>query len=269
VPRSEVAAARLGGEIVVIGGFLADGTSSARVDAYAPAQNRWRRLPDLPAAVNHPMAASARRRLYVVGGYGAERRAFVFSGRRWSALPNLPAPRAAGGAAVVGRRLYVVGGVVAEGMLARRMLVFELGRRRWSFAWGPTRREHLAVTALDRTVYALGGRSSGTNFSFFEGYPTTRGRWARLLPVPEPRGGTGAAVVGDLIVSVGGEAPGGTLRKVYGYNVNRKRWSRLPDLPTPRHGLGVVSFGGRIYAIAGGQQPGLHVSGTNEFLDLR
>ena len=47
LPRSEVAAATVGDELVVAGGFLADGRSSKRVDAYSPARNRWRRLPDL------------------------------------------------------------------------------------------------------------------------------------------------------------------------------------------------------------------------------
>ena len=60
VPRSEVAAAPFGREIAVAGGFEANGSASARVDAYSPARNRWRRLPDLPAPVHHPMAAGAR-----------------------------------------------------------------------------------------------------------------------------------------------------------------------------------------------------------------
>jgi hypothetical protein len=51
--------------------------------------------------------------------------------------------------------------------------------------------------------------------------------------------------------------------------VDRRRWRRLPDLPTPRHGLGVVALGGRVYAIAGGERPGLFVSGANEALALR
>src|SRR5581483_8393079 len=50
VPRGEVAAAVIGSEIAVVGGFLAGGQSSARVDAYAPGARRWRRLPDLPQA---------------------------------------------------------------------------------------------------------------------------------------------------------------------------------------------------------------------------
>jgi non-specific serine/threonine protein kinase len=268
VARTEVAAARLGSEIVLLGGFLADGTSTGRVDAYSPLTGRWRRLPDLPAKVNHAMAAAFAGRLYVVGGYGAERRAFVYFGARWRALRNLPAPRAAAGAAIVNEKLYIVGGVLAPGKLAQRMLIFDLRRSRWSFAPGPSPREHLAVTAAGGLVYALAGRSGGTNFTTFESYLPKRRAWRRLPPVPYPRGGTGAAVLRGRIVSVGGEEPAGTIASVYAYRIATRRWARLPDMRTPRHGLGVAAFGDRVYAIGGGPQPGLHVSAANEFLTL-
>jgi N-acetylneuraminic acid mutarotase len=266
--RTEVASARLGNEIVVIGGFLADARSTGRVDAYSQRTGRWRRLPDLPAKVNHAMAASAGPRLYVVGGYGAERSAFVFFRGRWRRLRHLPAPRAAAGAAVVGRRLYVVGGVVRPGTLARQMLVLDLRTGRWVFAPGPSAREHLAVASAAGIVYALAGRSAGTNFTTFERYSPSRHSWRVLPPVPYPRGGTGAAVVGRRIVSVGGEEAAGTIPSVYAYEIVARRWTRLPDMRTPRHGLAVAAFGNSVYAIGGGPQPGLHVSAANEFLDL-
>src|ERR671915_214281 len=69
VPRTEVAAARHGTELVVVGGYLPWGDSSAQADAYSPAQRRWRRLPDLPVAVNHASAATWRGKAVVAGGY--------------------------------------------------------------------------------------------------------------------------------------------------------------------------------------------------------
>src|SRR5207249_1602802 len=56
VPRTEVVGAAVRGEIYIVGGYNADGSSSRRVDVYAPATRRWRRGPDLPVAVNHAMA---------------------------------------------------------------------------------------------------------------------------------------------------------------------------------------------------------------------
>jgi len=268
VARSEVAAATVGRELVVVGGFLAYGRSSKRVDAYSPAKNRWRQLPDLPVAVNHAMAASDGRRLYVVGGYGAPTRAFVFSAGRWRRLPDLPEPRAAAGAAIVGRTLYVVGGV-ARGGLAQRALAFDRTRRRWTTIPGPKPREHLGVSSLGGRVYAVAGRESGTNFDAFQVYVPARRSWTSLPRVPETRGGTDSASVGPLLVSAGSESQAGTSAAVYAFDVRTRSWRRLPDLPTARHGLGVLGFGGRVYVIAGGPTPGLSVSRANEFLQLR
>src|SRR4029453_8767732 len=101
-------------EIAVVGGFLANGQNASRADAYSPARNRWRRLPNLPVRVDHAMAAGAGAELYGVGGYGpgsvARATAFVLRRGRWSALPSLPAPRAAAGGAVGRGARYVRGG---------------------------------------------------------------------------------------------------------------------------------------------------------------
>jgi hypothetical protein len=278
LPRSEVAAAAVGNEIVVVGGFLQSGGSSSRVDAYSPARNRWRRLPNLPVAVNHPMAAAARGRLYVLGGYGATgplRTAFAFSQGRWTRLPDMPEARAAAGAAVVGRTLYVMGGVTDAGRvgnreLARTGLAFALDTRRWSTIQGPTPREHLGVTAARGAVYVVAGRTAGfdTNLDLLEVYAPSRRTWSRLPSVPGRRGGTGATAAANAIVSVGGEAVPGTIRSVYRFDLTTRRWRRLPDMRTPRHGLAVVGFRGRVYAIAGGPTPGLSVSAANEYLVL-
>jgi len=69
-PRTEVGAAVLRGRVVVVGGLTAAGVPSARADALSPATGRWRRLPDLPVAVHHPLVASDSGRVYVAGGYG-------------------------------------------------------------------------------------------------------------------------------------------------------------------------------------------------------
>ena len=272
VPRTEVAAAKLRGEIVAVGGFLASGANSRRVDAYSPATDRWRRVPDLPVSVDHAAAASWRGRLVVAGGYGADRRplqaAFLFDGERWRELPRPPEPRAAAAAAATAAgKVYVVGGRGPQG-LAREMLVLDLRTLRWARLPGPTPREHLAATAIGGLVYVLGGRLGGydSNLTTVEAYDPRTARWRRLPPLPEPRGGTGAAAVAGRVVSVGGEEPAGTIATVYALDTRTRRWARLPDLPTPRHGLGVVALRGRVWAVAGGPKPGLTVSGAVESL---
>jgi non-specific serine/threonine protein kinase len=269
--RTEVAAARHGDAIVVVGGYLADGSTTGRADVYLPSSDSWRRAPDLPVAVNHAAAATLAGHAVVAGGYtdpgGSSRGVYRLDGDRWSRLPRLPFRRAAAGAAVLGGTLYVVGGVGPNG-LARNALAFERGR--WRAITGPTPREHLAVAAAGGRLYAIAGRTAGfdTNLALVESWRPGERRWRREAPVPEPRGGTGAAAVGPTIVSAGGEAQTGTLAKVFALDVRARRWTALPDLPTPRHGLGVVAFGNKVYVIGGGPQPGLHVSPANESLPL-
>jgi N-acetylneuraminic acid mutarotase len=270
VARTEVSAAAAGGRVIVAGGFLPDGSSSARVDAYDPATDAWTRLPDLPLGVNHAAAASYRGRVYVLGGYSEgqrQRTAWVLQNGRWRTLPPLPYVRGAAAAAVAGGRLYLVGGVGPVG-LAESALVLDLARERWSVIRGPRPREHLAAASVDGRVYAIAGRLGGLNSNLTTVQSIRAGgrAWRNEPPVPQARGGTGAAAVGGRIVSVGGEAPGGTIERVYRFDPSTRRWSRLPDLPTPRHGLGVAALNGRVYVLAGGPQPGLFVSNANEVL---
>ncbi len=272
--RSEVAAGATRTEIFVVGGLPADGKNSGRVDIYAPSSDRWRRGPDLPIRVDHAMATVGDGRLYLVGGYDSGHRplsdVFVLERSLWRRLPPLPEGRAAGGMAIVGQKLYVVGGVGPAG-LANRMLIFDLRRRRWSRASGPTPREHLGVTRLGGRIYAVAGRTAGfdSNLDTVESYLPSARRWRKLPPVPEPRGGTAAAAAAGSVVSIGGEAFSGTIASAYAYTPRQRRWRRLPDLPTPRHGLALASIGTRIFAIGGGPQPGLSASDANESLSLK
>ncbi|HEX4747164.1 MAG TPA: kelch repeat-containing protein [Gaiellaceae bacterium] len=273
VPRTEVAAAAVASEIVVVGGFTQDGGASRRADAYSPARDSWRRLPDLPLGLHHAMLVGAGGKPYLMGGYTAsgmpQRGVFVLERGAWRRLPGMPSARAAAGAVVVGRRIVVAGGVtVGARRLARAALVLDLRTRRWAIAPGPTPREHLGVASLAGTVYAVAGRTSGldTNTLHFESWRPGQPHWQRLQPVPDARGGTGAAGVAGHVVSVGGEEPAGTIAEVLAYRVADRRWLRLDDLPTPRHGVGVAALGGRVYVIGGGPEPGLTVSSANESL---
>jgi Kelch motif len=273
-PRSEVASTVYRGGIAVIGGFRGFGFQSGKVEVFAPATGRWRRIPDLPIEVDHAAAASLGSRLFVVGGYGKPggrflRSAFVYDGRRWSRLPLMPGPRGAAGATVVGGKLYVVGGVTPRG-LAERALVLDVATRRWSTAPGPTPREHLAVVAAGGLVYAAGGRlgGPGSNMGFFESFDPATGEWSMLQPLPEARSGTGLAAAGGMLVSVGGEDTEKTLDTVFGYDLGDRRWRELPRLPTPRHGMAVASVGNRVYAIGGSPVADLGFSVANEYLDV-
>jgi N-acetylneuraminic acid mutarotase len=277
--RSEVAAARIGRRIYVVGGFEGGVRTSDVVERYDIRRNRWRRVRPMPFGLNHATAVAHDGRLYVHGGYRSalsqptnELLRYDPRRNRWRRLRPAPTPRAAHAAAVVGDRLYVAGGANEAGSL-RSLEVYDFDRRRWrrgpDFP-GPSR-NHTTGVASGRFVYVLAGRDRA-NFAVAERYDTRRRRWEGLPDMRTPRGGIASARLRDgRIVVFGGEnlGPGGTtIAEVELYDPRRRRWRSLPDLRTPRHGLGGASLGDRIYAIEGGRTPGFALSNAIEFLDV-
>jgi N-acetylneuraminic acid mutarotase len=280
--RTEVAAARIGRSIYVVGGFeRGSGQTVASVERYDIRRNRWSRVPPMPLAVNHPTAAVHNGRLYVHGGYraglalptGALQR-YDPRRRRWKRLADSPTPRAAHALAVIGDRLYAAAGANASGSL-RSLEIYDFERRRWSagpsFPFGPAR-NHVAGVATGGRFYVIAGRDS-RNFTSVERYNPGRRAWEDVPDLRTPRGGIAAVRLRDgRLVVFGGEnlEPGGTtIREVEIFNPRRRRWLGLPDLRTPRHGLGGAALGQRVYAIQGGVTPGFSFSNEIETLDVR
>jgi len=281
--RTEVASARIGRSIYLVGGFeRSSGSTVGTLERYDIRRNRWRRLRSLPVGVNHPTAVAYRGKLYVHGGYRARRslasttaRLWVYDPRRnrWSRLPASPSPRAAHALGVVGGRLYAAGGANEKGSL-RTMDVYNFRRKRWSR--GPSfpgpRRDHTTGAATGGRFYVLAGRQGARgNFRVAESYDPRRRRWSRLPNMRRSRGGIAAAVVRGQIVVFGGEdfVTGRTIERVELYDPRRRRWRNLPSMRSPRHGLGGAALGRRVYSVSGGARPGFHFSRTIEFLDVR
>jgi N-acetylneuraminic acid mutarotase len=279
--RTEVAAARIGRFIYVVGGFEREsGRSTGAVERYDTRRDRWRRLRSMPLTLDHATAAAYRGRLYVHGGYTAGLAQptgalfeYVPERNRWRRLQAAPTPRAAHALAVIGRRLYAAGGANDSGSL-KSLEIYDFRRRRWlrgpSFP-GPAR-NHTTGVASGGRFYVLAGRDSG-NFTVAERYDPRRRAWERLPDLRTARGGIASARLRDGRIAVfGGEnlTPGGTtIREAELFDPRRRRWERLPDMRTPRHGLGGVALGSRVYAIEGGVRPGFSFSDAIEALDVR
>lgn len=277
--RTEVGAARIGHSIYVVGGFLRSSDTTAAVERYDIDRDRWKRLPDMPIAVNHPAVAAHGGLLYVYGGYTdasfgpitAALQRYDPAGHRWRLLPPSPAPRAAAALASLGGRLFAVGGV-GEDDVERTLQVYDVAARRWHAA-KPMRvaREHIAAVAGGGELYVFGGRSGSRNLNVVERFDPRRGRWARLPHLLHARSGFSAAVVAGKPVVFGGEEltpEGETIAPVELYDPQARRWRSLPPMRTPRHGLGGAALGRRIYALEGGPTPGFAFSNRIEFLDL-
>ncbi len=278
--RTEVAAARLGRFIYVVGGFVApgDGTTAA-VERYDIRRDRWTRVADMPIAVNHPAAVAYRGRVYVHGGYGSGLSQptsallrYNPERDRWKRLRAAPTPRAAHALAAIDGRLYAAGGANDGGSL-RSLEIYSLRRNRWSA--GPSfpgpARNHTTGVATGGRFYVLAGRDAA-NLTAAERYDPRRRVWQQLPPLRTARGGIAAVRLSDgRIVVFGGEelGPGGTtIAAVELFNPRTRRWRSLPDMLSPRHGLGGAALGRRVFAIQGGGTPGLFHSSAIEFLDV-
>ena len=272
--RSEVAATVFRDEVYVIGGF-----GGARVVEIFDGQ-RWRRGPDLPLGVDHPMAAAvdeasgAGAGVYVLGGNAGAPTARSFrlapGATAWSEIAAMPGPRSQAAAVAQGRFIYVVGGYDGQRLVAPTY-AYESDADRWrQVAAIPTPRDHLAAALVAGRVCAIGGRklSLTTNVATLECYDPGGDRWEKAADAPTARGGVGAAAVGNRLVFVGGEQPSGTYKEVEIFDAETGRWSRLPDLPNPRHGIGVVAVGRTVYVMTGGPTPGGSQTPISEAIDL-
>jgi non-specific serine/threonine protein kinase len=288
IVRTEVAAAAVGGRVVVIGGLGPAGPADGqRVDIFDPADNTWSVGPGLPVPLHHTAALVVGAKVYLLGGYGGQQ--FVPLSTTWvldTSLPQLaqawlpfvplPTPRGAHGAATDGHSLWVFGGV---GPLpnqldatAYRLDLAEGAAGAWlPIANFPDPRDHLTGGFLGGKVLAVGGRdlTLATNTGRLDLYDPATNTWARGPDMPTPRGGIGSAVAGGRLWVFGGEAAGGaTFAQAEGYDPAANAWISVTPMPHSRHGVGVAALDGAVYVESGGPVAGFTYSAYNERMRL-
>ena len=280
--RTEVAAARIGDRIYVIGGFISTGGTTDRVERYDISADRWSEVAELPIAVNHAAAVAYRGRLYVLGGNRPRSAGEAKSNRlyryipaddRWVRLPDMPTARAALAVGEIDGKLYAAGGYTDADDRLTTLEIYDVAQHRWrSGPAMPTGRNHVAGAVLGGKLYVTGGRPGPEHggLTTVELYAPQSRRWAELAPMGTARSGHAAVAVGGRLVVFGGEEldGGNTIEQVEAYRPDRDRWSSLPQMVTPRHGLGAAVRGSRIYALEGGPEPGLAYARSLEYLDV-
>src|ERR671922_256469 len=212
--RGEVAAARVGGEIAVVGGFDRLRAKLRNAWVLSPGGS-WRALPPLPAPRAAGGAAVVRGRLYVAGGVGPvglARQTFVFDLRRcrWSSLPG-PTPREHLAVTAARGRLYALAGRKA-GFDANTTIFESLAppARRWrGLPPVPAARGGTGAAVVDTTIVSVGGEAPQGTIATVYGFDLARRRWRRLPDLPTPRHGLGVvAAAGRVYAIAGGTTPG-------------------------------------------------------------
>jgi hypothetical protein len=267
--RQEHSVAALRGEIYVIGGYTPMITAS--VLAYDPATMMFRSARDFPTPFNHPNVGVVGDELIVAGYYvngmttpTGEVWAYDPDADEWSERTPMPpgTDRGAACTAVLDSKIYVFGGA-REGASVAFASAYDVAMDTWEdLPDMPVRREHCAAGAIGGKLYIVGGRADGIeglDTTSFEFDPASPG-YVPIAPIPTPRGGVAAAVLGDQLFVFGGEgsedAPNGVFPDVEAYDPATDSWEVYPAMDVPRHGFGAAVVGDRIYLMGGATRQG-------------
>ncbi len=114
---------------------------------------------------------------------------------------------------------------------------------------------HLGLETYEGDIYAVGGHGdelwgADPKDGFYR-YSVADDRWTRLAPLPTPRGGFAAGIVGDRLYVAGGMANGTALTTVEAYDFGDRRWHRVADMPGPREHVAEAPLDGRLYVLGG------------------
>jgi N-acetylneuraminic acid mutarotase len=219
------------GQLYLFGGFGSDPTSvtwimSTDTLVYDDASNAWSPLTPAPEPHAEVIAASLGDRIHIVGGrrpkgianatYGDHEdvdRHLVFDldANAWSKAAPAHSARNSAAGAVIDNLWHVVGGRSMAGGPSDAHEVYDPKEDRWRSAAPMPKGSGAggnAAGALDGFLYAFGGEyftggAGGVHPEVWRYDPKTDA-WTAAAPMPTPRHGLGAVVIGDAIWLVGG-----------------------------------------------------------------
>jgi hypothetical protein len=229
-PLASFGAATLGDWLYVYGGHVGEKHDHSREHVRGTFIRQslqggpWEALPSGPA-LQSPALVALGGKLYRIGGLSARNSpdqtpdlhsvasvdCYNPATERWSSIADLPQPRSSHDAVVVGDRIYVVGGWnhhgdEGEGEWLDSLLELDLSQTKpgWrEVAETPFRRRALALAAIGKKLYVIGGLTPETDFSQrVDVYDLVSKSWSRGPDLPESDyNGFGASAfnVGDRL----------------------------------------------------------------------
>ncbi len=213
-PRARLAVVSYLGRIYAIGGDTKTGISNV-VEEFDAVENAWRHRASKPNAAANIGAAVIGGKIYVPGGYGAERKALDVleiydpATDSWSTGAHLPEPLFAYAIAAVHSKLYLFGGSNGQRYLDIT-LIYDTETNTWARGTPMTTpRGFLAAGVVNDVVYVVGGYDGLGEYSLCEAYdPAKEGSrenpWSRRAAMLARRAGLAVAVVGTNLYAIGG-----------------------------------------------------------------
>ncbi len=259
--RDEVGYIQVGGRFYLMGDTKA-------VSIYDPITDTWsagKQMPT-PDALHHIQLAAVGTKIYAIGGLAtwsgpASSAVYIYdtTTNSWTQGAPMPSPRGAGGIVTHEGKIYVAGGM-SSSVPTARFDVYDPASNTWTQLLDmPRTREHFHAVVANGRFWAIGGR----NFQITDyvtptdAYNFSTGQWETgFAPIPTPRGGFGAGVVGGEIVVMGGEGGGIARPEVEAYSPTTNTWRSLTPMAVPRHGIQAAECNGGLYVAGGGTSQG-------------
>jgi len=205
------AAAAAGSSIFVLGGtFERPSIRAYRIDVPSAGASdvelvamRWRSISALPEPRAAGGAVAVGDRIYLVGGFDAERRelktAYVYdtADDAWRRIADLPTPREHLAVADHNGQVCAIGGHLGNGIPMSTVECYDPATDRWSASSPlPKPASDFAAASLQGAIW-----TAGDDVQIFDG-----ARWWIGPPLGTPRYGTAVAVVAGSLYVIGGAA---------------------------------------------------------------
>ncbi len=231
-----------------------------------PPAGEWARRAPLLAPVSELALAELNRKLYLLGGYPANRQTvdlvqiYDIATDRWELGPPLPQPNNHGMAAGVNGKVYLIGGQTTADDPSYVDTVYELDPAGGAWvekARMPTARSAGVAVVHEGKIYVAGGRPPrGHDFAVYDPAADT---WEVLPNLPIQRNHlTGAAINARIHVAGGRQGSGlsplmTTAHEVY--DPQARTWTTAAPMLRARSGMnGVMARG--CFHVWGGEGPG-------------
>lgn len=197
--RKQFSAAFLNNRLFAIGGRVAGGDSTSRVECFDLQANAWQEACCLPCFRAGHQSATIDGLIYVFGGTCSS--VDSFDGIRWDRVASLQRKRLYFGLAVSGATVFLAGGgqEYNPSTALSSLQSFNVRTKCWAdLAPMPTARRFLSLTCVEPFLYAIGGVNAGhQTLSCIERYDMRTDTWTACTSWPVPIAAHAALTVGE------------------------------------------------------------------------
>ena len=257
--------------------YLLGGRRIQPVDIFDPASGEWTSGSPPPIELHHFQAVSHGGLVYIIGamtgkypGETPTEHIHIYdpASDQWRRGATIPEDRRRGSAGVVVHEgaFYIVAGIRnghRSGWVPW-LDRYDPASSKWQvLPDAPRARDHFHAAVANGSLYAAGGRRSGSSRPVFAGevaevdvYEFSTRSWNTLPAssnLPTLRAGTLVSVIDERLIVMGGESAGQKPAhgEVEALDPVTLKWDSLPSLLTPRHGAQALQWNGAVW-IAGG-----------------